>query len=65
LPRRLWCSFALSLAIAASASHLEVSLPGSHFEIGTNAGLNVADTAPSIDWASVTETQGGPRLRPG
>jgi hypothetical protein len=40
---------------AALASHPEVSLPGSNFEIDTNANLKVDDPAPSIDWASVTE----------
>jgi Prealbumin-like fold domain len=39
----------------ALASHPEVSLPGSNFEIDTNANLKVDDPAPSIDWASVTE----------
>jgi Prealbumin-like fold domain len=48
---------ALGLAIVASASHPEVSLPGSNFEIDTDANLKVDDAAPSIDWASVTETR--------
>jgi len=39
----------------AVASHPEVSLPGSNFEIDTNANLKVDDPAPSIDWASVNE----------
>jgi hypothetical protein len=39
----------------AQAAHPEVSLPGSNFEIDTNANLKVDDPAPSIDWASVTE----------
>jgi hypothetical protein len=40
---------------AAFASHPEVSLPGSNFEIDTDANLRVDDPAPSIDWANVTE----------
>ena len=39
------------------AAHPEVSLPGSNFEIDTNANLKVDDAAPSIDWASVSETR--------
>ena len=42
---------------AAFASHPEVSLPNSNFEIDTNANLKVDDAPPSIDWASVTETR--------
>ncbi len=42
----------LALAAPAIASHPEVSLPGSNFEIDTNANLKVDDAAPSIDWAS-------------
>src|SRR5215203_3122878 len=42
---------------AAQASHPEVSLTGSNFEIDTNANLKVDDAAPSIDWASVTEAR--------
>jgi hypothetical protein len=59
--RRLWFGAmaavlaALSIAIVASASHPEVSLPGSDFEIDTDANLKVDDPAPSIDWASVSE----------
>ncbi|HET6920097.1 MAG TPA: hypothetical protein VFI46_11610, partial [Jiangellaceae bacterium] len=41
----------------AAASHPEVSLPGSDFEIDTDANLKVDDAAPSIDWASVAETR--------
>jgi hypothetical protein len=48
---------ALSLAIVASASHPEVSLSGSDFEIDTDANLKVDDAAPSIDWAAVTESR--------
>jgi hypothetical protein len=43
--------------IPASASHPEASLPGSNFEIDVDANLKVDDSAPSIDWASVTETR--------
>ena len=42
--------------IGAFASHPEVSLPGSDFEIDTDANLKV-DDAGSIDWASVQETR--------
>ena len=41
----------------AVASHPEVSLAGSNFEIDTNANLKVDDPAPSIDWASVAEVR--------
>ena len=41
----------------ATASHPEASLPGSNFEIDIDANLKVDDAAPSIDWASVTETR--------
>src|SRR5215217_5849785 len=41
----------------AFASHPEVSLGGSNFEIDTNANLKVDDPAPSIDWAGVSETR--------
>jgi len=41
----------------AYASHPEASLPGSNFEIDVNANLKVDDPAPSIDWASVSETR--------
>jgi hypothetical protein len=43
------------VAVPALATHPEVSLPGSDFEIDTNANLKVDDVAPSIDWASVAE----------
>jgi formamidopyrimidine-DNA glycosylase len=43
--------------IPASASHPEVSLAGSNFEIDTDANLKVDDAAPSQDWANVTETR--------
>src|ERR671910_2274078 len=48
---------AMAFAVTATASHPEVSLPGSNFEIDTNANLKVDDAAPSIDWASVSETR--------
>jgi hypothetical protein len=53
---------ALSLAIAASASHSEVSLPGSNFEIDTDANLKVDDPAPSQDWANVAESRKADKL---
>ena len=36
---------------------LATSLPGSNFEIDTDANLKVDNAAPSIDWASVNETR--------
>jgi hypothetical protein len=45
----------LMLPAGAFASHPEVSLAGSNFEIDTDANLKVDDPAPSLDWASVTE----------
>lgn len=47
----------LAYVLPASASHPEVSLPGSNFEIDTDANLKVDDPAPSIDWANVTENR--------
>lgn len=47
----------LSFSDPASATHGEVSLPGSNFEIDTDANLKLDDASPSIDWASVTETR--------
>src|SRR6266545_4373199 len=46
-------------SLPAQASHPEVSLAGSNFEIDTNANLKQDDPSPSIDWASasVTETR--------
>jgi prealbumin domain-containing protein len=41
----------------ALASHQEVSLPGSDFEIDTDANLRVDDPVPSLDWANVTEVR--------
>ena len=41
----------------AYASHPEVSLTGSNFEIDTNANLKQDDAAPSIDWATVAENR--------
>jgi hypothetical protein len=46
---------AVAFSIVAVASHPEVSLSGSNFEIDTDANLKVDDAAPSIDWANVTE----------
>jgi len=46
---------ALAYIVPAAASHPEVSLPGSNFEIDTDANLKVDDPAPSQDWANVTE----------
>jgi uncharacterized surface anchored protein len=45
----------LAYVLPASASHPEVSLAGSNFEIDTDANLKVDDPAPSQDWAGVTE----------
>src|SRR5215204_4763287 len=67
-PLRAWAIVAIMGAIAmatvllvgmqaAQASHPEVSLTGSDFEIDTNANLKRDDASPSIDWASVTETR--------
>lgn len=39
------------------ASHPEVSLAGSNFEIDTDANLKVDDASPSIDWTSVSEVR--------
>src|SRR5215217_6896186 len=47
----------VGMQVAAYASHPEESLPGSNFEIDTDANLKVNDAAPSIDWASVNETR--------
>jgi uncharacterized surface anchored protein len=47
----------LAYVLPASASHPEASLAGSNFEIDVNANLKVDDPAPSIDWASVTDTR--------
>ena len=44
-------------SVTAYASHPEVSLSGSNFEIDTDANLKVDDGAPSIDWANVTENR--------
>jgi hypothetical protein len=50
---------ALVAAGPAQASHPEVSLPGSNFEIDTDANLKVDDPAPSIDWANVDQVRKG------
>jgi uncharacterized surface anchored protein len=47
----------LAYVLPAAASHPEVSLPGSNFEIDTDANLKVDDPAPSIDWAGVSEVR--------
>ena len=41
--------------VPASANHPEVSLPGSNFEIDTDANIKVDDGSPSLDWANVQE----------
>jgi hypothetical protein len=50
-------TFSLVGTATTLASHPEVSLGGSNFEIDTDANLKVDDGAPSIDWASVTENR--------
>ena len=50
---------ALVAAGPAQASHPEVSLAGSDFEIDTDANLKVDDAAPSIDWANVSQVRKG------
>jgi hypothetical protein len=45
----------VAFAQPSLASHPEVSLPGSDFEIDTDANLRVDDAPPSIDWANVSE----------
>jgi len=63
---RTWAILAVVTAIAtatvllfavqaAFASHSEQSLPGSNFEIDTDANLKVDDPAPSTDWVAVNE----------
>jgi hypothetical protein len=47
----------LVLVLPAAASHPEVSLSGSNFEIDTDANLKVDDPTPSIDWANVSEVR--------
>jgi len=47
----------LLMVVPALASHPEVSLAGSNFEIDTDANIKVDDAAPSIDWASVNEAR--------
>jgi hypothetical protein len=59
----LACAAALAMLLTGSmtgsvialVSHDEVSLPGSNFEIDTDANLRVDDPAPSLDWANVTD----------
>jgi hypothetical protein len=64
--RRRWRTVSVAIAVIAafgltlapaSASHPEVSLAGSDFEIDTDANLKVDDPAPSIDWASVADNR--------
>jgi hypothetical protein len=43
------------VALPALASHPEVSLAGSNFEIDTDANLRLDDPAPSEDWASIPQ----------
>lgn len=45
----------LLMVVPALATHPEVSLSGSNFEIDTDANLKVDDPAPSIDWANVDQ----------
>lgn len=47
--------FSLMGGATALASHPEVSLAGSNFEIDTDANLKLDDPTPSIDWATVSE----------
>ena len=59
---RVFTAFATILALAALgptafASHSEVSLAGSNFEIDSDANIKVDDAAPSKDWANVTEVR--------
>ena len=46
----------VGVQVVAFASHPEVSLANSNFEIDRDANLKVDDVAPSIDWASVAYT---------
>jgi hypothetical protein len=45
----------LLMVVPALASHPEVSLAGSDFEIDTDANLKVDDPAPSLDWAGIVQ----------
>ena len=47
----------VSSVIQAAASHGLATLPGSNFEIDSDANLKVDHAAPSIDWVSVTESR--------
>jgi hypothetical protein len=49
--------FSLVGASTTLASHPEVSLSGSNFEIDTDGNLKQDDASPSIDWASITEVR--------
>ncbi len=44
-----------SLSIPAGATHGDVSLAGSNFEIDRDANLKVDHGPPSLDWANVAE----------
>jgi hypothetical protein len=48
--------------VAAFASHPEASLLGSNFEIDVDANLKVDDSAPSTDWAGVSEIRATDRV---
>jgi Prealbumin-like fold domain len=60
-------AFALSLVLGlvpALASHPEVSLPGSDFEIDTDANLKQDDPSPSEDWVTIPQgTTTGTEIR--
>jgi len=45
----------LLMVVPALASHPEVSLAGSDFEIDTDANLKVDDPSPSLDWAGIAQ----------
>src|SRR5262245_42282044 len=45
------------VATAGPASAAVISLPGSNFEIDDDANLTVQNPAPSIDWATVSESR--------
>ena len=49
--------FGLLVSTSGPALAAVISLPGSNFEIDDDANLTVQNPAPSIDWATVTETR--------
>ena len=51
------------VATAVLAAHPESSLPGSNFELDTDANLKLDDAAPSTDWSVLAHTAGGPEKR--